>query len=735
MNKPTLRLLPAVLAVLATLPAQAQTATDPALETVVITASRSQARIKEIPLHTTIISREEIERSPAQTVDQLMRNVPGMNFSAVPAALSDPTGHQTKMRGLGNAKVLVLLDGVPIHDPFYLTTQWFKVPLTNIERIEVLRGGNSSLWGNMAVAGVVNIVTKRVRDNAGEVIVSAGSFGTGNLTLSKNVVMSDAVGLNLFADVYHTEGYQTTPAEYLYRFPHKHAVRAENRNLQLTTDLRFSPTLKGYLRLGYHVQDQNISYRDGENLQKSPDLSAQLEHKFAHNGTLQANVWAQYLKFDKLNGNTCYYQGGTSCLTSSSASLTPAQVNDRVVQFYSQQGRLRYRESGASLIYAARFRAPLYGVLAGVDYRRLSAEDTELFYNTPTSPAAPQGRYDSGTHGEGRQTFQGVFAQAKIAPVDALDITLGARVDHYAIGDRENTRTLASGARSGGALPASSKTAFDPSVALRYELNDAWSVRGAAYKAFRAPGFNNLTRTFGTGTSTTIANPDLVPEDLRGWELGGDYRNGGMHAGLTYFLYDISNMIATFTASGASAPAQVQAICGGATLPTCGGSARYYTNDQDGQSHGIELTAGWRLSERLQFDGYYTRTESYLTRRGAVVTDPLGVQLTAVPKNVALLSATFKPQPALKAYAELRYTGAMLLDTTSNKATTRFGQGSSTVLNASVEYAWSKTISVFARGANLTNRQYNEAAYAVSQPYSQTLSMPRSLNVGLRARF
>jgi outer membrane receptor for ferrienterochelin and colicin len=132
------------------------------LESVIISASRSETKVEEMPLHTTVISREEIARSPAQTLDQLLRDVPGMNFTGVPANQSDPTGHQTKMRGLGNAKVLVLLDGVPIHDPFYMTTQWFKVPLSNIERVEVVRGGNSSLWGNMAVGGVVNIVSKRV---------------------------------------------------------------------------------------------------------------------------------------------------------------------------------------------------------------------------------------------------------------------------------------------------------------------------------------------------------------------------------------------------------------------------------------------------------------------------------------------------------------------------------------------------------------------------------------------
>ena len=108
----------------------------------------------------------------------------------------------------------------------------------------------------------------------------------------------------------------------------------------------------------------------------------------------------------------------------------------------------------------------------------MSADDSEQFFNTPTNPAAPQGRFDSSTHGEGKQTFQGLFAQAKIAPLDALDITLSGRYDTYRIDDRLNTRTVASGATTGGALPESSKSAFNPSIALRYDLNDQFAVRG-----------------------------------------------------------------------------------------------------------------------------------------------------------------------------------------------------------------------------------------------------------------
>ncbi|HND24495.1 MAG TPA: TonB-dependent receptor [Rhodocyclaceae bacterium] len=736
--KTRLRPLPAALMLMTLLPAalSARAAADSVeLAPVVITASRSETRVEEMPLHTTVIAREDIERSPARSLDQLLRSVPGMNFTGVPASQSDPTGHQTRMRGLGNAKVLVLLDGVPIHDPFYMTTQWFKVPLSNVERVEIVRGGNSSLWGNMAVAGVVNIVTRRVQDDAGEVSLSAGSYGTWNVALSKNVAVSEALGFNLTVDDYQSNGYQTTPAEFMWRFPHKQPVAVENRNVQLTAYFRPSADLNGWLRLGYHIQDQDISYQYGSNVQKSPDLAGSLTRRFDDKTRLTASAWAQQVKFEKYNGSTCYYQGGTSCLNSNSATLTPAKVNDQVVEFYTQYGSQRYREQGTSVVFSQDLAGRFSSYQLGVDYRALRAEDAEWFYTTPTSPTAPQGNLNSTTWGKGRQTFAGLFGQGKFFPVDPLEVTLSARYDTWRIDERANLRTTAAGVASGGALQDGSKNAFNPSLALRWELSDALSLRSAVYRAFRAPGFNNLTRTFGTGTSTTIANPDLAPETLTGWEAGADFRRGPFNLGATWFHYNIKNMIATYTATAASAPAQVRVICGGPTLPGCGGSAKYYTNDQDGRAYGIELVAGWQVRPTLSVDASYTHTETFLTRHGSIVTDPLNVQLVATPRDVAAVGTTWQPVERFSTYTELRYIGSMYLDTTSNGATARLQQGAIPLVNASVRYAWDRRTDLFVSLVNLLDREYSENAYTINQPYNRTLSMPRTATAGVTLRF
>ncbi len=85
--------------------------------------------------------------------------------------------------------------------------------------------------------------------------------------------------MNLTADLYHTDGYQSTPEAYLYRFPQKHPTRADHRNISLTLHLQPNPDLRGYVRLGYHEQDQQIAYQHGDNLQRSPDLALHFEKK------------------------------------------------------------------------------------------------------------------------------------------------------------------------------------------------------------------------------------------------------------------------------------------------------------------------------------------------------------------------------------------------------------------------------------------------------------------------
>lgn len=710
-----------------------QTATN--LATVTVSASLNQTAVEDMPLHTTVIGQDEIKLSTAQTLDQLLRTVPGFDFTGVPAAISDPTGQQTRMRGLGNAKVLVLLDGIPIIDPFYLTTQFHKVALADVDHIEVIRGGTSSLWGSMAVAGMVNIVTKRPTDHAGVVTVGGGNHGTASLSWSQDLPVSDALALNLAVNQYRTDGYITTPPMYRWKFPLQQATSARDTNVVLSAYFQLTDDLQGFLRLGQHVQDQRIGYQHGRNLQKNPDGALGLDRRIGNDGSLSWRAWAQDVHFTKYNGATCYYQATGICQNSNTKNQT---ISDEVVEYYTQYGDQHYHEQGSSLTWSRSFNAFFNSLQVGASYRHLSAKDAESFFATPSDPEVPQVPNATG-YGQGAQTFGGAFVQAKISPLAPLQLTFSGRYDSWRNTDQVHTLAKAStGVLSGGALPSSSKSAFNPGLGLHYDLSNDWSLRGAAYKAFRAPGFNNTTRSYGVGP-TTVANPNLGPETMTGWEAGSDYRGYVLTLGATYFRYDIKDMIATYRLTSATgAPQPVLSLCSSSAsspnFDNCGGSANYYTNDQNGQSHGVELNGSWKVAAGLKLGAYFTWTNTYLTSEAPAITTPLDVQLVGIPKKKGSLDATWNPTPRLTLYGQMLYIGPLYLDETTTRGR-HYGQGGNVIYNASASYALNDAIDFSLDLTNIFDRTYSENAYAITQPWSRTLGMPRTFFLSATVKY
>jgi iron complex outermembrane receptor protein len=153
--------------------AQAQIAPPPnydqKLADVVVSATRAGTPLNEIPLNTTLLTPEVLEISPDQTIDQILKNTPGVVLNDVPFYQKDPTGQSINVRGLGNARTLVLIDGTPANDAFYGTIEWGKVPMSSVESVEFIRGGVSSLWGNYGMGGVINIKTKDPKNSRQDV--------------------------------------------------------------------------------------------------------------------------------------------------------------------------------------------------------------------------------------------------------------------------------------------------------------------------------------------------------------------------------------------------------------------------------------------------------------------------------------------------------------------------------------------------------------------------------------
>ena len=156
------------------------------LDAVVVTAARRPQKLADVPVPTELITREQIERSGASDVAQVLLEQVGIELQG-----GHPVGTGVFLQGLGERRVLVLIDGQPVPGRIAGTIDMSRIPVMGIERIEVVKGPQSTLWGSEAMGGVINIVTRPTPDGRIEAEATAtggeqgrrelgGRLGTGS---------------------------------------------------------------------------------------------------------------------------------------------------------------------------------------------------------------------------------------------------------------------------------------------------------------------------------------------------------------------------------------------------------------------------------------------------------------------------------------------------------------------------------------------------------------------------
>src|SRR6185503_20019751 len=134
-------------------------------ETVTVTPTRTEQRLGDTPASVNVVTSREIDASPALVADDVPRNVPTFSlFRRTSSLVAQPTTQGVSLRGIGpsgQSRTLVLLDGIPFNDPFGGWVYWSRVPLASVDRVEITEDPTSSLYGNYAMGGVINIITSR----------------------------------------------------------------------------------------------------------------------------------------------------------------------------------------------------------------------------------------------------------------------------------------------------------------------------------------------------------------------------------------------------------------------------------------------------------------------------------------------------------------------------------------------------------------------------------------------
>jgi len=171
-----------VVAVVCLLPVLVGAAVDEAtimMEEIVVTATRDAETVQRIPANVTVITAEDIEKRGAESVVDLLETLEGVT---VRSFSGNPSQASIDLRGFGDygfARTLVLLDGRRLNRPDMMSVNWLQIPVKNVERIEVVRGAGSVLYGDAAIGGVINVITKRGEEGRPEInaSVTGGSYG------------------------------------------------------------------------------------------------------------------------------------------------------------------------------------------------------------------------------------------------------------------------------------------------------------------------------------------------------------------------------------------------------------------------------------------------------------------------------------------------------------------------------------------------------------------------------
>jgi outer membrane receptor protein involved in Fe transport len=494
----------ALLAVCAVLVDDPQTSPPAASETIVVTATQTKTRLSDTPASVVVITREAMQTTAASTTDDALRQVPGFTlFRRSGSRSANPTSQGVSLRGVGASgasRALVLDDGIPLNDPFGGWIYWGRVPRVAIDRIEVVRGGASDLYGSGAMGGVVQFIRRSNDDVAFE--TSAGNEGTGTASIFAAMKRGEWNG-SIDADFLTTSGFiLVQPAQRGIV-----DVEADARHTTLDAAIRHSGS---FLRLSHYSESRN----NGTPLQINDTAIRQIAA-----GT-DIRTGAGSLLLRGYGSDQDYHQ------TFSAIAADRNSERLTVDQGVPSSGR------GGSLQWFSTIGRNV--IVAGGDARQVKGASDELQFAV-----------------NGKVTTSDVFGRQRNAAAYVEDVaTLSSRVTLSA-GIRFDSWRNFDAQRNGAPLADRSDDAWSPRVTLLIHASDGLTFTASGYKAFRAPTLNELYRNFRVGNVQTLANESLGAEHLSAIELG--VRSGPIR--LTMFSMSTDDTIANVTL--ASTPALI----------------------------------------------------------------------------------------------------------------------------------------------------------------------------------
>jgi len=562
----------------------------PVNERVVITAQRSPIQLGETAASVRVVSSADFETTAALTVDDALRQVPGFQlFRRSGSRTANPTSQGVSLRGVGASgasRALVLFDGIPLNDPFGGWVYWDRAPREVIDRIEVVRGAASDLYGSGPLGGVVGVISKSLDQPLVDLEASYGNERTpsGSAFFSAR---RGKFGFGLAGETMATTGYVVVPEDQRGPIDTVVNVRHSVSNLRLAYDAATDRQI--VFRASYFREARSNGTPVQTNRTHIRDAAAGIDWSNRVLGSTALRVYTAVQLFDQ-NFSAIAANRNSESITR--LQRVPAQVFGVTFQ--------TTRPLGSK-----------HALVGGTDAREVRGASNEIAYVA--------GRPTSLLGAGGRGADAGVFAKDIFRPVSKLTIVGGGRFDYWRnYQAHSDTQPVAPNSITAVATFADrSETAFSPQVSVLYRPGGNVSVFGSGYRAFRAPTLNELYRSFRVGNVLTLANERLRAERLTGAEAGvaTSFLNERGSLRGSYFWSEINSSIANVTLT--ATPALI---------------TRQRKNLGSTRSRGVELDSEVRLSK------YWNASAGYLFVDSVVATYPVnialeGLRIPQVPRH------------------------------------------------------------------------------------------------------
>ena len=523
---------------------------EAALQEVVVTGTGTQHLLKDAPVQTEVISHRQLQQFAGKSIEDILSGL-----TASFAFNENDMGSHLQMNGLGNSYVLILVDGRRLHGDNGGENDLSLIDPHNIEKIEIVKGASSALYGSDAIAGVINIITRKHREQ-GLMLENTSRVGSYGDIRQHNGIALNYGKFSSYTNfqLQHSDGWQNTSEEALSQTEY-HITDSRNKtvnrhtNWQLAEHLTYQLTPKIELYADGSIYWKRIYRPCG----KHPGVDVKTYDMQYNNASISAGGKWKLNETDVITLDADWKRHAYKYVYTDT-TLTDGYVNGRFTNYFPYFPGDKELQSDQRLTQIS-----LKGVFA-LPYEQMLSAGFDYRYDWLEAPMRVKG-------GKATDNTQAIYVQDEWALLNPLYLTAGLRL----------TRNEGFGTRLTPKLSAMLKLG-------ELRLRATWSqgYKTPTPKELHYQYFRNMN-----GVYLYLGNTDLKAQTSNYFGVSAEYTLGHLTMTLSGYYNKVDNMIALVTIPTSEAP-------GDLIVQYDPMRVRQYQNMEDAKTYGIDFTARYQ---------------------------------------------------------------------------------------------------------------------------------------------